>query len=347
MTEDQKQEERVKAKQYAELMNEEYVDPYPESAPEQPIIQQINPDELSEAELLAIVNKRTGGTLASLDALKPQPTAEEIAQKEEARRAAMVAYGTSTNKFTQSEYDSYQQALANKISVVREDVKAQFTTDYPELSPEAIEEKVANYLFENLEPTDSMRVAREKELLTLSDFKINDKFKNIVNLPNDYAKHEEGLNKESNFQRKVEATLPVYTADVTKALQSLQHFTVEIPDTKNPANTVSVDLDYAENDLKEVADLLLTTDQVNRAVKEGLTFEQIQGAAKMVLVEKHLPRLISQAAKKYNATQKEGYLAARKGLLNNGADSIDVRNEDLKDKLDEVYDEMIASAPVK
>jgi len=347
MTEDQKQEERIKAQQYAELMGETYVDPYPEPAPDQnqPVIQQVNPDELSEEALLALVNKRTGGSLASLDALKPQPTAEEIAKKEEERKAAMVAYGTTSGKFTQTEYDSYQQALANKIAVVREDVKAQFSTAFPELSPEAIEEKVANYFFENLDPTSTERVAREKELLTLSDIKINDKFKNIVNLPNDYAQHEEGLNKESNFKRKVEATLPVYTADVNKALQSLQHFNVEIPDTKNPANNVTVELDYADNDLKEVADLLLSSDQVNKAVAEGRTsFEQIKEIADFVLWKKHGPRLISQAAKKYSTFQKESYIAGRKGLLNNTTDQIDITNPDLKTELDDQYDQMIASA---
>lgn len=347
VSEAQKEQDRIKARQYAELMKEEYVEPWPEETPEQPIVQQINPEDLSEEALIALVNKRTGGSLASLDSLKPQPTAEELAQQQEVRRAAMVTYGTSNNKFTQAEYDSYHQALGNKIAVVREDVKANFTTAFPELAPEAIEEMVANYFLENLAPEDTLRQAREKELITLADVKINEKFKNIINLPNDYAQHEEGLNKESNFKRKVEATLPVYTADVTRALQSLQHFTVDIPDTKNPANTVSVELEYDEKDLKEVSDILLTTEQVNKAVESGMTFEQIQGAAKMVLVEKHLPRLISQAAKKYNATQKAGYINGRKGL-NPGGDAIEVHDDNLGgNNLEAVYNELIASSESK
>lgn len=349
LSEAQKEEKRVLARQYAELMKEEYVDPFPpeqqQPDPNLPIVQQINPDDLTEEQLLAIVNKRNGTTLTSLEALKPQPTAEEIESKKREREAAMFSFGLTSGKFKQEDYDAYQQAKGNKLAVVRSEVVTQFTAAFPDLLPDAIEEKVANYFFENLDPADAMRIAREKELLTLADVQINSKYKNIIDLPNDYAQHEEGLNKESNFQRKVQATLPVYTADVNKALQSLQHFTVDVPDTKNPANTVTVPLEYADNDLKEVADLLLTNDQVNKAVAEGTTFEQIKEIADFILWKKHGPRLISQASKKYNSIQKENYIAGRKGLLNNGQEGLDVSQEDQKTPLDEQYDQMIASAP--
>ena len=87
----------------------------------------------------------------------------------------------------------------------------------------------------------------------------------------------------------------------------------------------------------------LTTDQINRAVKEGLTFEQIKGEAELVLVKKHLPDLISQAAKKYSTIQKDKYIAGRKGL-NSNLDGIDVQNDNLKNETDKQYAELIASA---
>lgn len=346
LTEAQKQEERVKVQQYAELQGIAYVDPYPEQAPEDKKPEQ---PELSTDQLLELIKKNTGislSSLADLDKLKPQPTEEEIAAQKEKRNTEMLTYGLSQGKFKKEEYDAYQTAIANKKDLVRGEISAQLTEANPEMAPEAIQEMVANYFFENMEETHPLRVAREKEITTLSELQIKNKFKNIVNLPTDFEQYEEGLNRQLNNEKKIQATLPVYKADVNRALQSLRTFTVEIPDTKNPANTVSVDLDYDDKDLKEVEDQFLSNDMIIRAVKDGVTLDQLKGEAKMVLVEKHLSRLISQAAKKYNATQKDGYIQGRKGL-NSGSDNLAIHDDKLGDTLEDVYKELIASAPVK
>lgn len=348
LNDQQKEDARLKAQQYADLMGEAYVDPFPEEQPDPTKVNQPVPvDELTTEQLLEAINKRKGLNLTSLDALealKPQPTEADIAAEAEKRKTEMHVYGLTSGKFTQDEWDSYQSTLANKKDLVRSEVSAQLKTAFPELADDAIEEKVANYLFEHLEETDPLRIAREKEIMTLSDIKIKDKFKNIVNLPADYENHVGEATSKANFERKKQATIPVYTADVKTALQSLKQFSVEIPDTKNPANTVTVQLEFADNDLKEMEDLLLTDAQINRATKEGLTIEQIKGETELVLVQKHLKRLISQAAKQYNATQKEGYINGRKGGITSNLGAIDVHDDNQHNELEKVYDELVESA---
>ena len=352
LSEAQKQEERVKAQQYAELMNVPYVDPFPEQEPDPngPVPTPATA-ELTDEQLIELLNKRAGISLSGLDALnalKPQPTEEEIRAEQEKRNTEMLTYGLSQGKFKKEDYDAYQLALANKKDLVRSEVSAQLRAAYPELDDTAIEEKVANYLFEHLPEDDALRIAREKEIMTLSDMKIKEKFKNIVDLPKDFDQYNEGINNKANFERKVQATLPVYKADVSTALKSLQKFTVTVPDSKNPANNVDVELSYSDTDLKEVEEMFLTPDQIIRAVKQGLTIEQIAGEANLVLMQKHLPRLISQAAKTYSATQKETYIQGRKGLTP-GFDAIEVRDDKLDggDDLNKQYDELISTAPVK
>jgi len=343
ISEELKEEARVKARQYAELMNEEYVDPYPPKAAEE-VVAPV--PVLSNEDLIKLVGERTGIALSSLDdlnRLKPERTEDEIAAERQKRETEMFTYGLTAGKFKKDDYDAYLAAVANKKDLVKTEIRQQLQTAFPEMAPEAIEEKVANYFFEHLEETDPLRIARDKEIATLSDIQIKNKFGNIVNLPQDFDQYQAGINNKATFERKVQATLPVYKADVATALKSLQHFTVPVPDSKNPDNTVNVELSYSDVDLKEVEELFLTPDQIVRATKEGLTVEQIAGEAKLVLMEKHLPRLISQAAKKYNSTQKENYLQARKGL-NPGMDAIEVIEENTGSDLDKMYDEMIANA---
>jgi len=345
LTEQQKESEREKARQYAELMGIEYVDPYPAAAPAAPVTEPVDFSTVSDDVLLELINKRTGTVLSNLNDLKPKPTPEEIQAQQKEREDKMLAYGLTAAKFTKDDYDSYLNATANKIAFIRSDVAAQIRVANPELTEEAVEEKVSQYLFEHLDQNDSLRKAREKELLTFAEIKIKNTYPNIVNLSSDYATYEEGINNKATFDRKVQATLPVYTADVTRALESLRSFTVQIPDTKNPQNNVAVELGYDDNDLKEVSDLLLSNGQVLKAVKEGYTIEQLKEISELMLWKKHGPRMISQAAKKYNATQKEGYLAGRKGLT--AADSIVVQDENLESSLEGVYKELLASSTAK
>ncbi len=343
LTPEQKEAERQKAQQYSELMGTPYVDPFPEEAPTQTPTPNPN-EELSNEALLEILNKRTGAVLSSLDDLKPKPTPEELEAQRQEREGRMLTYGLTSGKFKKEDYDGYQAVVANKIGFIKADITEQIKAANPEMAPEAVEEKVANYLFEHLDPADPLRQLREKELITLSESKINEKYKNIVNLPSEYAQYEEGTNNKATFDRKIQATLPVYTADVNRALESLRTFTVPVPDTKNPANTVNIELGYDDADLKEMADILLSNDQVIKAVKDGYTIEAIKEVADYALWKKHGPRFIAQASKKYNSIQKDGYIAGRKGL--NALDSIDVHNDKLEDSIQDVYAELLQSAAV-
>ena len=87
----------------------------------------------------------------------------------------------------------------------------------------------------------------------------------------------------------------------------------------------------------------LTPEQIEIAVKQGMNLEQLKGQAELVLMQKHLPRLISQAAKNYAATQKEKFISGRKGGINLGGGAIEVHDDNLGSSLDEVYDELEAS----
>ena len=117
-----------------------------------------------------------------------------------------------------------------------------------------------------------------------------------------------------------------------------------IPDTKNPANSVSVDVKFSDADLKELEDALLSPDNIIRQVKNGYTVDQLQKEAKTVLLTQHLDRIISQAAKDYNSIQKDKYIRGQKGMMPNGSAILDISDDKLDTTNEQVYNDLIESA---
>jgi len=340
MTEQEKQQARDNAKTYAELQGVEYVDPFPETAPEHKPDEE---EELSNDKLLELLNKRAGITLSSIDDLKPKPTEEELEAIKQKRQNDMMQYGLSTGKFNKEDYDSYQRVSANKIQIIKDEIVSKLKEANPELSADAIEEKAASYMFSHLEETDPLRQQREAELAELADARLQKKYKNILSLETDFEQHEQGLNNKTNFERKVQATLPVYKKDVQTAIASLASREIVIPDLQNPANNIPVNIKFSEADLKEVENAFLEPDFVVKSVKEGYTPDVIKEMAEQVLLKKHLGRLISQAAKDYNSIQKDKYIKGLKGLIPEN-NKLDISDDTIIDKNKQVHEDLLKEA---
>ncbi len=355
MTTEQKQAERIKAQQYAELMGEAYVDPYPDAVDDntqndpnknkplenQPIVTPTG--EMTEEQLLAEL-KRRNITVNSLNDLLPKQTEEEQQAAIAKRKSDMLAFGLQTGKFKAEEYDSFQAAQANKLSVVKDEIAEAIKKAHPELTEQQVAEKVAIYAFENLEEGDVLRVQREKELLEMADSKLKNKFKNIYSLESDFDQYEQGINNKTNLENKVKAALPVYQKDVASILEGLKVLQVPVTDTKNPENTVMLDVKFSDTDLKELGEALLTPDNIVRQVKGGYTVEQLQKEAKSALLIQHWDRLIVQAAKDYNSKQKDKYIHGRKGVMPNGQE-LDISDDNLDSTKQEQYQQLIDSMP--
>lgn len=348
MTPEQIEASRNKARHYAELMGVEYVDPHPDAAPlvdnqQQQQQQQQNPElELSEDKLLEMLSKK-GIKVNSLQDLLPKQTEEEIQAAKDKRKNDMLAYGLTTGKFKVEEYDAFQKLTANKMDIIKSDLVEKIKTAHPELTDEQIEEQVAIYTFANREEGDVLRTQREQELIELADSKLQKQFKHIYNLESDFEQHEQGVTNKTNFENKVKAALPVYQKDVATVLGGLKSFPVAIPDTKNPANSVTVDVKFSDADLKELEDALLLPDNIIRQVKNGYTVNQLQEEAKLVLMKQHFDRIISQTAKDYNSIQKEKYIRGQKGVMPN-LSLLDISDDDLGSTNQQVYNDLIESA---
>ena len=254
----------------------------------------------------------------------------------------MLAFGLSTGKFKKDEYDTYQLAQANKLANIKIEITEKIQAANPELTEAQVAEKVALYTFEHLEEGDVLRTTREQELLEMADSRLKNKYKNIVNLENDFEQYEQGINNKTNLENKVKAALPVYQNDVATVLGSLRSFEVPVNDTQNPANNVMVKLEFSDDDLREVQAALTTPDAIVRQVKNGYTVDQLKEEVELVLIKKHFNRLVSKAAKDYNSVQKDKYIKGLKGLL--PEKNLDIADDNLGNGNEAIYQELIDSA---
>lgn len=353
MTLADKQQDWEKRKKYAELKGEAFEEAYPET--ETPIVEKKDDDlppevvipELTDDKLIEALNKR-GIKTSSLTDLMPQASAEEIAQQKEKRKSDMLAFGLQTGKFKAEEYDAFQQESANKLSVVMTEIETTLSEKIraanPDLSPDQVAEQVAQYTFSHLPEDSILRKEREQELLKMADGKLQTKYKNILNLESDFEQHEQGLINKTNRENKVKAGLPVFQKDIATVLGSLATIEVPVNDLQNEQNNATVKVTFNEDDLREVQESFLHPDNVVQQLTKGYTVDELKEQAELMLLKKHFPRLLAQAAKDYNSIQKDKYIKARKGLTGHDRD-LDISDDNLETNPNkQVYDDLKATA---
>jgi hypothetical protein len=351
MTKEEKLQAREQAKNYADLQGIAYVDPHPElDQPETPPTEKVVEDpnkvipaaiEITDDVLMKELNKR-GIQASSLTDFLPKPSEDEIKLATEKRNSQKLAFGLSTGKFNQNEYDAFIKAQENRLEVVKDELVEKIKAANPDFTPDQVAEKLAIYTFANLPQDDILRIQREQELMDLADTKIKNKYANIINLDNDYDQYEQGITNKANFERKVQAALPVYQNDLKTVLGGLSVLETSVNDVQNPANNVPIKVTFSEADLREVEEAFLQPEQIVRQIKAGYTIETIREEAETVLLKKHWQRLLSQAAKDYNSVQKEKYINGRKGLMP-GSGEIDISDDSLATSNEALYKELMES----
>lgn len=285
--------------------------------------------DLTDAEILAMLEKR-GIKVNSFDDLKKPETPEEIAARAEKRKNDALAWGLQNGKVKKEDYDTFQKLNTNKYQVLFDDFAAIAKEQDPAATDEDIQNNFQEYIQNN-----------KKFLEELADSRIKNKFSPIFNLENEYTKFEESENSKSNLKRQVEAAMPVYKSDVKTALNSIKKIDFVIEDKENTSNNVPVSFEFTDADLKEVEDALFDGNQALTRIKNGYSQDTIKQEARLFLIDKKLSQLVTTAAKNYNSAQKEKYFMARKNT--NLQREFDISTPDLKTDRDKIYEELVAS----
>jgi hypothetical protein len=276
-----------------------------------PVEQRVEqPTELSDSDLLALIEKR-GLKLPA----KTEPTEEERKAAEAKRKSDALAWGLQSGKFKSEDYEELTRAESRKMDLLVEEFAAELKANNPDMDEEALQSMISSYTYSDLEDTDPVKIKRQKELIELGAVRLKSKYKSIYGVDSEYGAHIEEQERIASENRRVEAAIPVYQSDVKSVLAEFKKGeAISIEDSQNPENTVTVNLSYSEEDLREIETHFLNATSAIDCVKKGYSLEDLKNGVEIMLLKKHFKRHISKAAKDYNSVQKEAYLRGEKGI---------------------------------
>ena len=283
----------------------------PESTAE-PIIAldttKVEPTVLSQEEKEAIAKEYFGVTdlseMVKKSEVKTEPTAEEIEAKKDKRENDKVAYALSNGKFTKKQYEKFIADTSNPQKLVLD----QYTTEQRAIDPELSDEEIVaefNSKFGLDNDADSRQYKRGlKEIGLLADIILNQNYKSIIGIDQEFDAHENEQLTVKQVQDKVIAQAPVYKKDVEEIYESLKSIT--IPFGTDKSYTVAIPQEFIDS-LKEKE---LVSEYAAGQIKAGYTKAEKANTARMALIFNNLPMVIQSIADQIN----ESRVAGAKGI---------------------------------
>lgn len=267
-------------------------------------------DDIPEEKLLAALKKR-GHDIASLEQLKvPDAPLTEEQKKEQAKRlrAEAIAYGLTSNKFTQEEVEAF---AVDQAKTPAEIAKTIFTDrlrqQEPNLTEEELNERFDDWMMTNAEDGNWQKKMRQDEISNLQQLYIENKYGKILGITNEYQQAII-LNKQRQE----------YDTAIEKAAGSLpDKMTFEVPvikedgttEIKNYSYTIPKDAVAAAKAefLKEENFHILGKGDVNaQAIQEALTY---------AIKNRELDRIIATVSNSHASEQIKSIKMGRQGIM--------------------------------
>lgn len=256
------------------------------------------PKELTDEELIALLNKR-GANVTSLEDLKKKEPVDPALVAEK-READEIAFGLSGGHFNKKEYDLFVTDAAAPTNLVFEE----FFNDTKAGNPDATDEDIQtefNSVYGLDKEKDSYQYKRGVKLIKERAISLmKSKHGKIFDAKTAFSTTEKDRVTASETQKKVAAALPAYTQDVASIVAELKKITVKVSDDE------SIDLDDNDELMTGIAEQLMDPQYYTGKLASGYKKEDIRNAAVAGFLAKNFSALTVKAAKKYFEKHKAG-----------------------------------------
>lgn len=181
----------------------------------------LNIDDLTDDQINALIEKKTGGKVKTLAELNEPPakTKEELEKEKETRKADALTWAFDNKKIKKEDYDN---AIIGKSKSDRDIALSVFTTEAQaenkDLTTEEAEELFKD-AYHEIDPESNLYKIGQKEIKKLADATRKEKF----NIPDYEAEFDEFTELNNNF-KAYKATVKKVAADISKEFEIKQPY---------------------------------------------------------------------------------------------------------------------------
>ncbi len=258
--------------------------------------------ELTDDELVAELEKRTGRKVKSLDDLKPTPTEDDKKKAEENRDADKLSYGLKKGLFNRKQYESFIADSKDPKELVYGRELAAAKADDPAWDDE--KEKTFRAEFEeefglDLDPSSSKRKRGEKKLIAIAENILQKEYAPILNLDSAYGQYENQVNSQKEQEQKIIQAAPAYREDVTSIVSGLNKIDFAF-------GADSFEVPVSKEMSEDLSEVMLDNNFSASQILSGVKKDKLNEFARQYLIGKYFQDLSFEAAKKYREKHEKG-----------------------------------------
>lgn len=280
-----------------------------------PIIEKVE-TELTDEQIVELLKKRKGLSIASLDDLVTPSAPVDPKVLAEQRESDKLKFALEKGIMSRSEYDSFVADRADLNALVYKDFYAQAKEDNSELTDEEIRSEFEEEYSLNAESDSAKYKRAQKRIATIGENILRSKHQNYFSLDAKYEVHENQIKSSTERAKKIADNEPAYRADVDAAVSEAAKVVIPFSDTESYEVTIS------SEELNEVKGAFLDKATMEKQILDGTSKNDIKTAIKMAVLEKSLPKIVQSVTAKILLEKSKGASGVQPITLKEEGDTI-------------------------
>lgn len=227
-------------------------------------------DEIEEEKVLAILSKKAGKQITSLDEVlnpKKVETIEEPVLSEQERENAMVAFALQNKKISKKEIESFITDTKDLQSVAYNF----FAENLKELEPDLTDKQIMarfeeKYAINEDEDSKEFKMG-QREMNFVANTLINQKHAKYIGLNTEYSSFEQAQLAEKARQASILQKTPQFKRDVEEVTQRLRKFKLG-----------GHDIEFGDDIIQEYKDEVFASAHSEKIIEKGYSLDGLEKA---------------------------------------------------------------------
>lgn len=255
--------------------------------------------DLSDDQLLALLQKR-GVTATSFEDLKPKAAAPDPAREAELREANELAFGLTKGLFNKKDYDDYIRESQNPQDFYYAQYHADSKVEDPDMTDAEIHtEFLAKYGLD-AEPGTRRHKWGTKEINTISDSLLRQKYEKIFQAKDAFSTHEKDALSSSQNAAKIASAAPQYKTDVESIFVELEKIPFKFSDTE------TYEVAVMKEHLDEMKAIMMTPEMAKSKILSGYEKTKMKEEVFAAFLYKNFPYLVREISNQHMSKHAAG-----------------------------------------